>query len=115
MLIEISFAAAWLGGKLGLPMKKWNSIGVLAIVLAGLLLLLTPMPAAAQSCALCYTQAASSGARMIQALKSGILILIAPPTLMSVGVIFVCYRKRNQTRKADADGEDECRGEECRE
>lgn len=36
---------------------------------------------------------------MIQALKSGILILIAPPTLMSVGVIFVCYRKRNQTMK----------------
>jgi hypothetical protein len=39
---------------------------------------------------------------MIQALKSGILILIAPPTLMSVGVIFVCYRKRNQTMKADS-------------
>ncbi len=34
---------------------------------------------------------------MIQALKSGILILIAPPTFMSVGVIFVCWRKRNQT------------------
>jgi len=38
---------------------------------------------------------------MIQALKSGILILIAPPTLMTVGVIFVCYRKRNQTREGD--------------
>jgi hypothetical protein len=38
---------------------------------------------------------------MIQALKSGILILIAPPTFMSVGLIFVCYRKRNQTRKGD--------------
>jgi hypothetical protein len=36
---------------------------------------------------------------MIQALKSGILILIGPPTLMSVGLIFVCYRKRNQTRE----------------
>jgi hypothetical protein len=35
---------------------------------------------------------------MIQALKSGILILIAPPTFMSIGLIFVCYRKRNQTR-----------------
>jgi hypothetical protein len=38
---------------------------------------------------------------MIQALKSGILVLIAPPTLMSVGLIFVCYRKRNQTRRTD--------------
>jgi len=63
-----------------------------------------PLPSFAQSCALCYTQAASSGSKMIQALKSGILILIAPPTLMSVGVIFVCYRKRNQTRReADED------------
>jgi hypothetical protein len=39
---------------------------------------------------------------MIQALKSGILILIAPPTFMSIGLFFVCYRKRNQTR---GDGE----------
>jgi hypothetical protein len=69
--------------------------------LAAIVLLLAPPPASAQSCALCYTQAASSGARMIQALKSGILILIAPPTFMSVGLIFVCYRKRNQTRKGD--------------
>ncbi|MGA2643812.1 MAG: hypothetical protein ABSF15_03810, partial [Candidatus Sulfotelmatobacter sp.] len=48
----------------------------------------------------------SSGSRMIQALKSGILVLIAPPTLMSVGLIFVCYRKRNQTREADRDESD---------
>ncbi|MGA2923864.1 MAG: hypothetical protein ABSE28_22400, partial [Candidatus Sulfotelmatobacter sp.] len=50
--------------------------------------------------------AASSGARMIQALKSGILVLIAPPTLISVGVIFVCYRKRNQTMKDGTDASD---------
>jgi hypothetical protein len=87
-------------------MTSWKSIGIVAIVLAGLFLLFMPRPASAQSCALCYTQAASSGARMIQALKSGILILIAPPTLMSVGVIFVCYRKRNQTMKDDADESD---------
>lgn len=41
---------------------------------------------------------------MIQALKSGILILIAPPTLMTVGLFFVCYRKRNQTRNEDGEG-----------
>ena len=73
----------------------------LGIALLGLILLLVPVPAFAQSCALCYTQAASSGSRMIQALKSGILILIAPPTFMSIGLFFVCYRKRNQTRKED--------------
>ena len=82
-------------------MKRYKSIWILAVALVGAILLLAPIPASAQSCALCYTQAASSGARMIQALKSGIIVLIAPPTLMSVGVIFVCYRKRNQTMKDD--------------
>jgi hypothetical protein len=43
---------------------------------------------------------------MIQALRSGILILIAPPTFMTIGVIFVCYRKRNQTRDNDHDQSD---------
>jgi hypothetical protein len=70
------------------------------LALAGLALFVTPPPALAQSCALCYTQAASAGTRMIQALQSGILILIAPPTLASIGMIFVVYRKRNQIRKA---------------
>ncbi len=67
------------------------------IILAGLLLL-TALPAFSQSCALCYTQAALAGAKMIQALKSGILILVIPPTLGSVGMIFVMHRKRNQIR-----------------
>jgi hypothetical protein len=35
---------------------------------------------------------------MIQALQSGILILVIPPTLVSVGMIFVVYHKRNQFR-----------------
>jgi hypothetical protein len=87
-------------------MRFWKSIGLSAIAVAGLFLLFASLPASAQSCALCYTQAASSGSRMIQALKSGILILIAPPTFMSVGLIFICYRKRNQTRETSADASD---------
>jgi hypothetical protein len=71
-----------------------------------MIVILAPVPAFAQSCALCYTQAAASGSRMIQALKSGILILIAPPTAMTIGLIFVCYRKRNQTRDDDGDESD---------
>ncbi|MGD0566972.1 MAG: hypothetical protein ABSA78_01095 [Candidatus Sulfotelmatobacter sp.] len=84
-------------------MKLSKPIWLFAIALVGLYVLLSPLPAFAQSCALCYTQAASSGSRMIQALRSGILILIAPPTFMTIGVIFVCYRKRNQTRDNDDD------------
>jgi hypothetical protein len=79
-----------------------NRLLGIGILLLGMIILL-PVPAFSQSCALCYTQAASAGARMIQALRSGILILIAPPTCMTVGLIFVCYRKRNQTRQPDDD------------
>jgi hypothetical protein len=83
-------------------MKRWKPLSLGCVALAGLIILLAPAPAFAQSCALCYTQAAASGSRMIQALKSGILILIAPPTFMTIGLIFVCYRKRNQTRDDSA-------------
>jgi hypothetical protein len=71
------------------------------IALVALVMLAAPLPAFSQSCALCYTQAASAGARMIQALRSGILILIVPPTFMSVCMIFIVYRKRNQFRQDD--------------
>jgi hypothetical protein len=63
------------------------------------LVMLAASPAFSQSCALCYTQAASSGARMIEALRSGILILVVPPTFMSVAMIFIVCRKRNQFRR----------------
>jgi hypothetical protein len=82
--------------------KPYGAIGIAIVVL---ILLLTAAPAFSQSCALCYTQAASSGSRMIQALQSGILILVLPPTLGSIGMIFVVYRKRNQVRRTDDDGE----------
>jgi hypothetical protein len=75
---------------------------LIAAVFVGLVMLAAPVPAFSQSCALCYTQAASAGNRMIQALQSGILVLIVPPTLMSVGMIFIVYRKRNQFRPDDA-------------
>ena len=75
------------------------------IALTLLILVAAPPSALAQSCALCYTQAASAGARMIQALKSGILILVAPPTLMSGVMIFIVYQKRNQVRRPEHSGE----------
>lgn len=86
-------------------MKRELYLRLTRLALAGLILLLTAVPAFSQSCSLCYTQAASAGARMIEALKSGILILILPPTLGSVGMIFVVHRKRNQVRRTDHGGE----------
>jgi hypothetical protein len=73
---------------------------------AGVILLLTALPAFSQNCALCYTQAASAGARMIEALKSGILILIVPPTLGSIGMIFVMRRKNNRFKRNESAVED---------
>jgi hypothetical protein len=72
---------------------------LVAAMLVGLALFAAPPQAFSQSCALCYTQAASAGARMIQALRSGILVLIVPPTFMSVCMIFIVYRKGHQFRR----------------
>ncbi|HVI79625.1 MAG TPA: hypothetical protein VM715_15950 [Candidatus Acidoferrum sp.] len=53
----------------------------------------------AQSCALCYTQAAGAGHRLIQGLRTGILVLIVPPVCMSVGITVLAYKKRNRTNE----------------
>jgi len=63
--------------------------------LAGLALLLAPLTLFGQNCALCYTQAASSTARFIHALRSGILIMMIPPFMMSIAFTVVAYRRRN--------------------
>ena len=90
-------------------MQIQRSVWLITFAMVALAALAIPLPAYAQSCALCYTQAASAGARMIQALRSGILILIIPPTLMSVGMIFIVHHKRNQFKRsaeADESGQD---------
>jgi len=66
--------------------------------------LLFAVPAFSQSCALCYTQAAASGARFIAALRNGILVLVIPPMFMSVGITWLAYRKRNQFRQDIGEG-----------
>jgi len=58
--------------------------------------LLTPQVLFAQNCALCYSQAAASGQRVIEALRSGILILVFPPMLIFAIFTIMAYRKRNQ-------------------
>ena len=81
-------------------MRRFMRLSSLLFVAGGALG--SAAPGFAQSCALCYTQAASSGARMIQALQSGILILVIPPTLGSLVVIAILYRKRNHFYEAEA-------------
>ena len=75
---------------------------LLALGLLAFAVLVFPLPAFSQGCALCYTQAASSGAKMIAALRNGILILVIPPTLGSIGMVFLVHRKRNQIRRNES-------------
>ena len=71
--------------------RNWRA----GLVLGTILFLAAPL--LSQSCALCYTQAAGSGHRFIQGLKTGILVLIVPPMFMSVGTTILAYKKRNRT------------------
>ena len=81
-------------------MQTLKLIRWLGVVVA--LLLLSSLPAFSQSCALCYTQAAASGARFIAALRGGILVLVIPPMFMSVGITVMAYRKRNQFHQTES-------------
>ena len=83
---------------------NWTSRRTLLILAFGLFLMAS-LPAFSQSCALCYTQAASAGARMIQALRSGILILIVPPMLMTVGFFRMAYRRRHKFNRRQEDAQ----------
>lgn len=82
-------------------MKSEKSLRLMGIALIGLAMAMLSPPAFSQSCSLCYTQAASSGGRMIEALRSGILVLIVPPTLMWLVIAAIMYSKRNQFRQVD--------------
>lgn len=87
-------------------MRPETASMLVAIAAFALLMLAAPLPAFSQSCALCYTQAASAGTRMIQALRSGILILIVPPTFMSVCMVFIMRHKHNQFRRDEDETDD---------
>lgn len=69
-------------------------------LVASVALTLTPL-AFPQGYSLCYTQAANSGARMIRALRSGIIILLIPPLSLCLGAMFLACRKRNQFHQAN--------------
>ena len=71
------------------------------LVIAAMAVVMLPAAAFGQGCALCYTQAAASGARMIQALRNGIVILIIPPVCICLGAIVLAYRRRHQFNQAD--------------
>ena len=84
--------------------RRLKALGLRPALVLGLLLASRGV-GYTQSCALCYTQAASASHRLIQGLRTGILVLIVPPMFMSVGITILAYKKRNRTndKKQSAD------------
>ncbi len=55
----------------------------------------------AQSCAMCYQNAAAAGPRTAEALRHGILIMLFPPLFIFGGIIVLAHRRRNETMDTD--------------
>ncbi len=73
-------------------MKRAAIAGALFLTLA--LLLLAPH-AGAQGCAMCYQNAAASGAKGQAALRHGILILLIPALGLFGGIFATIYRRND--------------------
>jgi hypothetical protein len=71
-------------------------------LIAALAILASPSALHAQGCAMCYQSAAASGARLIHALKNGIIIMMFPPMLITFGIARLAYKKRNEFRDGAA-------------
>jgi hypothetical protein len=68
--------------------------------LAALALIASPASLGAQGCAMCYQNAAASGPRTIHAINTGILILMFPPAVITLGIFYLAYKKRNTYNEA---------------
>jgi hypothetical protein len=65
----------------------------------------------AQGCAMCYTSAAAAKKAGIEALRSGILILLVPPLVIFAGIIWLTYRSRNSFNGHGAEPQEDWREE----
>jgi hypothetical protein len=61
-----------------------------------LLVLVNSAAARAQTCAMCYNTAAAAKAAAIQALRSGILILLVPVALLFIGIFLLVFRSKER-------------------
>ena len=80
------------------PSARPKSAHYLKLGVGLALLLLMTSHLHAQGCVMCYQSAAASGARLIHALKSGIVVIIIPPLLMTGAFARFVYNRRNLFR-----------------
>ncbi|MFZ0582477.1 MAG: hypothetical protein WAN72_14880 [Candidatus Acidiferrales bacterium] len=76
--------------------SKRSAIRKLKLAVAVAAAVLSPSALYAQSCVMCYQSAAASGPRTIHALKAGILILMFPPVLITAGIVYLAYSRREK-------------------
>ena len=53
----------------------------------------------AQGCASCYTTAAAGGVQTLHALRNGIVVLLVPPVVIFLGIVFLLRRWRTRTEE----------------
>ncbi len=82
-------------------MRGWVSRGA-ALGLALLAGIAAPATLFAQQCPLCYTSAAASSAKFIQALKGGILALLIPSVFIGAVFSVIAYRRRDECGQTEA-------------
>lgn len=71
---------------------------------AALAVLASPSEVFAQICPACYSNAAAQTPGLLQALKTGILVMMFPSLLMFIVIFAVVFRRRNSFN-AESDGE----------
>lgn len=76
-------------------MRNGRAVAFSLVVVAAIVLALFGTPEThAQGCAACYQSAAASGPRAAEALRHGILILMAVPLGICVAIGRLAYRRR---------------------
>jgi len=73
------------------PVCRWTVTAVTTFVTV-----MNATAARGQSCAMCYNTAAAAKAAAIQALRSGILILLVPVALMFIGILMLAFRSKER-------------------
>jgi hypothetical protein len=91
-----------------MKIKNQAAIKMFSSVSAGLAFIASPAALYAQSCAMCYQSAAASGPRTIHAINTGILILMFPPALITLGFFRLAYKKRNVFAETEYGHADDC-------
>jgi hypothetical protein len=82
-----------------MKMKGVMSVAKYVVALSAILFAAQPY-ATAQSCAMCYQNAAASGPQGRSALKHGVLILFFPAVGIFGGILLLLYSRRHVSRRS---------------